>query len=119
MHNVQWTVYENKNIQFCAISHKNSTLVYSANYVGITKVYMTCPQSAPVARSLAMYRDPLTGPIIKISTTSECFVQQHHLLRNMFFKVRHVLLVICLGSFYGSDLGMIVSETPTFVFGPK
>ena len=24
---------------------------------------MTCPQSAPVARSLAMYRDPLTGPI--------------------------------------------------------
>ena len=29
---------------------------------------MTCPQSAPVARSLAMYRDPLTGPIITTTT---------------------------------------------------
>ena len=80
---------------------------------------MTCPQSAPVVWSLAMYRDPLRGPIIKISTTYECLVQQHPLLRNMFFKVRHVLLVICLGAFNGSDPGMIVSETQSFVFGPR
>ena len=27
---------------------------------------MTCPQSGPVARSLAMYRDPLTGPVLTL-----------------------------------------------------
>ena len=28
-------------------------------------ILVSSPQSAPVARSLAMYRDPLTGPIAK------------------------------------------------------
>ena len=29
-------------------------------------MFVSSPQSAPVARSLAMYRDPLTGPIVNV-----------------------------------------------------
>ena len=56
---------------------------------------MTCSQSAPVALSLAMYRDPLTGPIASCNMWPLCQAQQsnagllHHILLVVKCQQRH------------------------------
>ena len=37
-------------------------------------ILVSSPQSAPFARSLAMYRDPLTGPIELPKLSSNCLL---------------------------------------------